>query len=120
LKDLDKSVALEIEAKIVEALNESWPESHGDEQTWEDKNEAARGELKKRYPDESEDQIDAWVDAFAQDYCVRTLPYETTRGYEVAESSVVLLEALKNLVRLPLDAEAVRMALKAIEQAEAK
>ena len=93
MKDLDRAVALEIEAKIVPALNEAWPESHGDEQTWEDKNEAARAELVARYPDESEAQVDAWLDAFAQDYCARPEPYQTAGDDRLKDAAPAMLKA---------------------------
>ena len=120
LKDLDKAVALEIEAKIVPALNEAYSESSADNQTWEDKVEAARGEFEKRYPDETQEQLIAWLDEFCQDYTARPMPFEIAAENRRRDAADDLLAALKDLVRLPLDTGNVAAALKAIELAEEK
>jgi hypothetical protein len=70
----------EIEPALVVALNEAWPESPGDDQSWSDKIEAISNELRKRWPEVDEVVISDWAAEMGEHYVLRPEPFMTAKA----------------------------------------
>lgn len=97
---LPPQVEDEIERRLVDALNKGYPESDGDQQTWDDKREAVELEFRKRFPNADEDEIDTLMDDFCVKRIWRPLPYRTRADGEREAASGDLLARLREAVEL--------------------
>ncbi len=77
----------ELEAEIVAALNTAWPESIGDHQTWDDKQEAVENAIEAAYPESEPIEVEAAVDSFMEDYVVRVEPYDTAKRWQIKSAA---------------------------------
>lgn len=103
LPGLTQEIVEEIEAKLVETLNDKHEESEANDLLWSTKYNALEAALKARFPDATEAQIELAVDALSCEYVVRPWPYATKKAQLIADASPELHALALDIYRCTAD-----------------